>query len=107
MITHEDAASSCRDISEPTDLDLDAGCAHACVCNPHRDAIEQADISNQKRVGDANDPGDWAESEIDKDELQGWEHSIFKDTVSATRPMTCQRLYLLLIRAAIAAGSFW
>ena len=103
MIAHEDAASACRDIFESTDIDLDAGRSDACGRNPHRNAIEPAHIANQQRVGDSNDPGDRTKSEIDKDELEGREHTTFKDTVVATE----LPFYLVELRPAIAFGSFW
>src|ERR1700751_4192020 len=83
MVAHEDATAAMGNILQSADLNLDTGRTHTRIRDPHRDTVEKADISNQQRIGNADNSGNWAEREINKNQLESGEHTTFQHTSAA------------------------
>jgi len=67
VVAHEDAAASGGDVFGAGDLGADAGGADTGAHDPHGDAIERVDVPDEETVRNAQNPGDRAEGEVDKD----------------------------------------
>src|SRR5215469_9222513 len=86
MVAHEDATATRGNILKSADLNLDTGCPHAGIRDPHPNSVKKTDISNQQRVGNADDSGNRAERQINKNQLESGEHTTFQHTSAASLP---------------------
>jgi hypothetical protein len=80
MVAHENAAAPSGNVFKSADLDLDAGSPHSRIRDPHRHTVKKTDISNQQRVGNTDNSGNWTEREIDKNQLERCKHTTLKLT---------------------------
>src|SRR6266481_4278638 len=80
MVAHEDATAASGNILKSADLNFDTSSANTRIRDPHRDPVEKADVSNQQRVRNTYNSGNRAKGEINKNQLEGGEHTTFQHT---------------------------